>query len=333
MAKLTNIKASEVFRGSRIRSIYNLRHELKKLNPKSKLLDKTVNKTIKSTSDYNKYKAKLHNTIFKEKQKRDKRENKKLYYKRGMEYSKYVDPLKYAKLKRDYLKQFKPDEYKNQRKELDRAVKVATEKKLKSDFRTNEYGFRKSKYEIKEFYKMRDKYNRKVKKLLEVAKNNDPKLYDYIMGTVPDGLKVGNKYRPSGEWDFSQKDRDKFEYMFDNSDWNKKLIKYNNFIDSDMDFDKYFRKVKMNVFQIFNTGKYSNIDSVTMDRLMNKALAMDMPTFMMWYANNKDRIQEYYDNGRLDDLAYSDNELLDEVLKIEEKIDFYIDKTRGFYGY
>lgn len=333
MGKLTNIKASQKFQGSKIKAIYNLRHELKKLKPNSKLLDKTVNKIIKSTSDYNKYNARLRNEIFKEKQKRDKKENKKLYYKRGLEYSKYVDPVKYAKLKRDYLKEFKPLEYKKQRKELDRAVKVANEKALKTQYRTNVYGFKKSKDEIKEFYKMRDRYNRKVKRLLEEAKNNDPKLYDYIMGSVPDGLNVGSKYRPEGEWDFSIKDRDKFEYMFTTENWNKKLLKYNTFLEEDMNFNKYFIKSKNNVFQIFQTGKYANIDKNVMDRIMDKALGMDMPSFMMWYSNNKDRIQEYYNNGKVDDLAYDEEELLEQVLEIETKIDFYLEKTKNHYGY
>lgn len=333
MGKLTNIKASQHFEGSKIRAIYNLRHELRKLNPTSKLLAKTVNKTIKSTSDYNKYKARLHNEIFKQKQKRDKKENKKLYYKRGMEYSKYVDPVKYSKLKRDYLKDFKPEEYKKQRKELDRAVKVARDKDLNSQYRINDYGFKRTKYEIKQFYLMRDRYNRKVKRLLEDAKKNDPKLYDYIIGNVPDGLNVGAKYRPSGEWDFSMKDRDKFEYMFKVSNWNEKLLKYSSFLDSDMNFDKYFKKIKLNVFQIFNTGKYANIDTKIMDRIMNKALNMDMPSFMMWYANNKDRVHDYYQNGMVDDLAYDEDELLDQVLEIESKIDYYLEKTKNYYGY
>lgn len=330
---IKNFKASKNLSQSQIKQLYNLRYKIKQLDNKHPITQGTINSIVKSSNDFKTYRSDLENTLFNLRQKRDKKQNKKLYLQREMKANKYVNPEKYAKAKLQYLKKYKKEEYNKQKNSLEKKIKSKKPKNRTNsniDYRVNKYGLKMKKSDIDLFYKKRNKFNKKVSSEMKRLEKDNPSLYDFIFGKVPSGAKVGD-YLPAQEGMFTFKDKTQFNQIFDKKSFDIMIKKYDTFEKVGSIEQFYENQKKNNLLQIFEQGRYSDLDKTKMQEFFNKAKGMDYPSFYAWYSNNRDKISHFYDIGRVDIVGWSDEDILEEVDNIINSMDYYKKEFKKFY--
>ena len=302
---------------SLIKSIYNYRYKLKKLNPNSEILKKKPG-DIKSSKLANNYVDSLTKEIAKAKVKRLYKTNRKLALQKDIELQKQGSS-KYYELKIQYEKEFNPNVKENTLSKLHTRLNKAKQKE--TGIRTNKYGLSLSKSEIKDFYKERDKANKKITKLLNTAMKNDRGLYDFINGSMKKEFRTGD-FNPIADGRFFIT-KPQFKNILGSNHYKDLLKKYSDINNKNFSLTTWLNEGRETLLQVFNSNRYLNLDEKLLKEFNDYALNMDIPAFMNWYVNNKMKIEDYYLEGKYEMMGVSNEDLKEELQNVVKDMRSY----------
>lgn len=308
------------------KSLYNLRYKIKQMDKTNEFANKKLS-DFKSKKQLNIYKNQLEleleqariNALYK------KDERKALL--RDLDFTP-KNSKKHYELKKAYLQKYEPYEYKKQQKRLENQINKydKLETKAKKTTRTNKWGLTLTKEEIKEFYKQRDKANKKKAKILKQLEKDNPVLYDYIMGKTA----TTGDFNPTRDGRF-YKSNIIFKDLFNKKFYDTFMGNFKKINSKEFTAETYYNEDRERLLSIFKNDRWRNLPQDIQNEFFKKAKTVPIPVFMAWYTNNKSKMNDYYLEGKYEMVGYSKDDLIEELNNVINELDKYNKKIMSNY--
>ena len=339
----SNKTARQKLSKSEIKRFDNLKYTLNKMGIKNNI--KSLNQQVTTKDSYLKAIQKMEFMIEKERIKKVKSKNKLKGLEREYSFYKRVDKYKAVGVKEKLIK----ETYKTSLREVkkikdkvkrDKEIKKI-EKKFKKDITKNEhdknilelgklkdgsyngthiqnkFGFTKKIEDVHYYNKIRKEAQTKLKKEMRELKKTDRKLYDFLMGEIPPGIKLQDIKEADDI--LIGKDKQEFKNIITPKTFHQNYMFYENVNKDWFSLKKYLREERRKVVDVFCDKKFAYIPNAK--RLHSTLMESSEIAYYKFYERygGKTMGEIYVDLRKMTDDEV--NEYLQELIDYVEETD------------